>query len=63
MKFNPDKSTARIRKWLDRDKKNIRTLVIFMKKKNWDSHAIAHVLSGEDLAEFRLEIVRKFKIK
>lgn len=63
MKYNPDKNTAKIRKWLDRSEGNIKALLTFMNTKGHIQHDIAHALSGHELKKFREEIVKKFKIK
>ncbi len=65
MKFNPDRNTDRIRKWLARGAKNARTraLTAFLKTEKLEPHGIAHLLSGQDLKAARAKVIKTLKIK
>ena len=63
MKYNPDKNSGVIRKWLGRDEGNVRSLLDFMGAKGHKPHGIAHAISGQDFVKFRKETIKKFKIK
>jgi hypothetical protein len=62
MKYRHDTNTGKIRNWLGKSKKNIKSLTLFLEGKGV-SHGVANALSREDSKPVRKEIVKQFKIK